>query len=216
MYIGEKLALQSTIIYDRVYSIANLGTYEGAVVVKFSNTVPGLLFGDKIIFKKDPNTNTYSMNLSGLRVFFDKTNTHSKVIDATINHQQILEEIDYAVLIGNDIVDQYDVNRYTTSTEDMIRFKKTQGLYYDMDDGRIDHRYFIAGEIINRAVAILKNSGVVIADQLGITEYSLEPIFYDSILIQRENQKLEVKYEHWFRVNIIEYRMIGILGNENF
>lgn len=207
---------QTTVIYDRVYSIANLGSYEGAVVIKYSNMAPGLLFGDKIVLKKDTSTNTFSMKISGLRVFFDRVNTHSQIIDITMAHQQIIEQIDYAVLIGSDIADQYDVNRFTTSTEDMIRFKKTQGLYYDMDDGKTDHRDFIAGEMINRAVAVLKNGGVVIADQLGITENTLEPVFYDSIVIVRENQKLEVKYELWFRANINEFRMIGILGNENF
>ncbi len=207
---------QTSVIYDRVYSTVNLGTYEGAVVIKYSNTAPGLLFGDKIVLKKDANTDLLSMKVSGLRVFFDKINTHSQIIDTTMNHQQIIDEIDYAVLIGSDIADQYDVNRFTTSTEDMIRFKKTQGLYYDMDDGKTDHRDFIAGEMINRAVAILKNTGVVIADQLGITENTLVPVFYDSIVIVRENQKLDVKYELWFRANITEFRMIGILGNENF
>lgn len=207
---------QTTVIYDRVYSIVNPGSYEGAVVIKYSNIAPGLLIGDKIILKEDASTNSLSMKISGLRVFFEIINTHSQIIDTTMNHQEITENIDYAILIGSEIAEQYDVNRFTTSTEDMIRFKKTQGLYYDMDDGKTDHRDFIAGEMINRAVAILKNGGIVIADQLGIAENTLEPIFYDSIVIVRESQNIEVKYELWFRANIKEFRMIGILGNENF
>lgn len=207
---------QTTVIYDRVYSIVNPGSYEGAVVIKYSNIAPGLLIGDKIILKEDASTNSLSMKISGLRIFFEIINTHSQIIDTTMNHQEITENIDYAILIGSEIAEQYDVNRFTTSTEDMIRFKKTQGLYYDMDDGKTDHRDFIAGEMINRAVAILKNGGIVIADQLGIAENTLEPIFYDSIVIVRESQNIEVKYELWFRANIKEFRMIGILGNENF
>ncbi len=185
-------------------------------MIKYSNIAPGLLIGDKIILKEDASTNSLSMKISGLRVFFEIINTHSQIIDTTMNHQEITENIDYAILIGSEIAEQYDVNRFTTSTEDMIRFKKTQGLYYDMDDGKTDHRDFIAGEMINRAVAILKNGGIVIADQLGIAENTLEPIFYDSIVIVRESQNIEVKYELWFRANIKEFRMIGILGNENF
>ena len=88
---------ESTIIYDRLYSIANLGKYEGAVVIKYSNKVPGLLFGDKIILKEDPASGKMEMIVSGLRVFFTKNSTSSTASEYNIHSwSQIIDEIDYA------------------------------------------------------------------------------------------------------------------------
>ena len=207
--------VETTVIFDRLYGKKSFGKYTQSIIVKFSNTYPGILFGDKLNFEKDDETGDFAMELSGLRIFFEKINTHSKSVTMTLDKAKIMEQIDYAVLLGDDIVEGYDAGRFG-SFMTTIRFAKTQGLFYEMDDGKCDHRTFVSGEILNRAAAVMKNSGIIIADRLFINENILTPTFFDAILISRDEKTLNATYEPWYSCEIDDLRMIALLGAENF
>ncbi|MHA1672235.1 MAG: hypothetical protein ACTSYI_01280 [Promethearchaeota archaeon] len=223
---------EPTIIFDKSTNVSHPGEYKGGIIVKLQHPTVKMIFSDHIILTEN------SINVKGLAV----GTTNGKAFSTEQNlHLSTLDNIIYVVRLDPEIVKEFDSARFSAQYPSIVRFLQTTILYMSTPERKIDHLDFVAGEILHRPVALLKNHGLIIGDrlvgekdlvagesQMGKEEFNL--VFYDCIIIGgiprglRENDSemqpsesnIMVSLEHFMMFPLEQIEMIFLLGTENF
>ncbi|MHA1521212.1 MAG: hypothetical protein ACTSRK_13595 [Promethearchaeota archaeon] len=220
------------IIFDKSTNICHPGEYNGGIIVKLQHPTVQMIFSDHIVLTDN------SIDVKGLAV----GTTKGKAFSTEQNlHLNSLDNIIYVVKLTPEIIKEFDSARFSAQFPSIVRFLQTTILYMSTPDRKIDHLDFVAGEILHRPLALLKNHGLIIGDrlvgekdlvsgdpQMGKEEFNL--VFYDCIIIggiprglredDREMQPAEsnimVSLEHFMMFPLEQIEMIFLLGTENF
>lgn len=185
------------------------GEFTGSIIAKIKPRRNYVIFSDRISISPS------EIHIAGLHVGIrdNKPLTQNRESHFINN----LDEIDYIIKLPHDIVHQFDEARFSANYPNIIRFLSSKLLYSDLSGTTINHLNFLAGEILNRPIALRKDFGVVIGDRLVIDEGDVIPVFYDAITIQRsENEQLIITFEPFVRIPLELLSYILVLGVENF
>ena len=199
------------VIYDSKNNIEFFGEYKGSFIIKLhgdKDTSETIIFSDNVVFSSE------GISVKGLHIGVMNNSAFSQNL-----HSKIAEyrgEVDYVVQLNPEIVKEFDAARFSAIYPNIIRFLHTTCLYTATQFGAINHLTFVKGEIMNRPVGITKNGGIIIGDRVVIDD-QLQPIFYDSILINRdENEEITVAYDPFGMISMSYFRFLVLLGAENF
>jgi len=196
------------ILVNNLQTIAT-GEISGSIIAKVKPRRNYVIFSDKISISPS------EIHISGLHVGIRDNKPFTQNRESHFINN--LDEIDYVVKLPFDIVRQFDEARFSANYPNIIRFLTSKVLYSDLSENNINLLRFFAGEILNRPIALRKDFGVVISDRVVIDEIEAIPIFYDAIVIQRdENEQLHITYEPLTRYPIDQLSYIILLGVENF
>ena len=105
-----------------------------------------------------------------------------------------LAQIDFCVELAPALVQQFDKARFSAFYPNIVRFLHTACVYLSNTEYpslEINHLNFVAGEILNRPVAITNNGGIIIGDRLVVDE-NLNLIFYNTILGFRSKSTVSI------------------------
>lgn len=211
---------EPTVIFDKSIGICHPGEYNGGIILKLQHPTVKLIFSDHITLSES------SIDVSGLAVGI----THGKAFSTEQNlHLDSLNDIVYIVKLEQEIVKEFDNARFSAIYPNIVRFLHTAILYHNSREPKIDHLDFVAGEILHRPVALLKNHGVIIGDRL-VGDEDFQLVFYDCIIIGGIPSNLQelgvplpinessimISYEHFMMFPIEQIESIFLLGTENF
>ena len=142
---------EPTIIFDKSTNDCHPGEYKGGIIVKLQHPTVKMIFSDHIILTDN------SIDVKGLAV----GTTNGKAFSTEQNlHLNTLDDIIYVVRLDPEIVKEFDSARFSAQYPSIVRFLQTTILYMSTPDRKIDHLDFVAGEILHRPVALLKNHGL--------------------------------------------------------
>jgi hypothetical protein len=196
-----------TIIYDIINNIVIEGKFAKAMIVKTKPPTNMLIFSDNLEISRD------RFYVKGLHVGVIDGKAISEEKETVLMGD--LSKIDFCVLLSKDVVGEFDAGRFSTNYPNIIRFLHTACLYNNKDNQKIDHIQFVAGEILNKPVAVGKNIAIV-GDRVVIDE-NREPTFYDCIIIKRdETNCINLTFEPFYNLTLAELDYILLLGVENF
>ncbi len=221
-----------TIIFDKSTNVCHPGEYNGGIILKLQHPTVKMIFSDHIVLTD------HSIDVQGLAVGTAKGKAFSTEQNLHLNS---LGDIIFIVRLDPEIVKEFDSARFSAQYPSIVRFLQTTILYLSSPERKIDHLDFVAGEILHRPVALLKNHGLIIGDRLvgeeeitpgdklgGKEEFNL--VFYDCIIIggiprglRESDNEMEpsesnilVSYEHFMMFPLDQIEMIFLLGTENF
>jgi hypothetical protein len=195
------------LIVDKLTDTFIVGQYSGGYITKLTGNSDALVFSDNLDITET------EIKISGLHVGFKNGKAYSHEETSVIND---FGYIDYIIKLDSETISEFDAARFSASYPNIIRFLKTSCVFLDTDYRQINHLDFVAGEILNRPVAVTHNNGIIIGDRLVVDE-NKHLIFYDAILIGRDfNKKIQMTYEHFIMIPLSSLRYIVLLGAENF
>lgn len=215
---------EPVVIYDKYANILIPGEYNGGIIIKLQNQVVKMIFSDHVVI------NEGSLEISGLAVGLRQGKAFSTEQRLHLNS---FNDIIYIVRLPPEIIKEFDNARFSAIYPNIVRLLHTAVLYHNQSYKTIDHLDFVAGEILHRPVAILKNHGIIIGDRL-VGDEDMHLVFYDCIIIggvpfQSSNQdnsdemgirpkesNILISYEHFMMFPIEQIETIFLLGTENF
>ena len=202
----------NTIIYDNIKGIKSIGEFSGSIVSKCKDEFNSIIFSDNIKITWDDEITINNGLVIGFELVDDKKSAFSK--KANINSVNINEfPLEYAVLIPDDIMEQYDEGQFSDAFPFTLNLLHTAGLYLNEKDYEIDHLDFFKGEILKNPVALIFN-GMCVADR-AVIDHRGDPVFYDCLIIGRDqNENLSVSYDPVLYVDDTVIQYIVILGIE--
>jgi len=210
------------VLFDAIKKIKQIGEFSGSIISKTLDPQNHVIFSDSIKISDDEGI----LISEGLKVGFEEI--FNEVIAFSRKDQyswNILEDVrleeqslEYCILIPEEIMQLYDEGQFSDAFPFTINMLHTAGLLHTAGyRSKIDHLNFFKGEILKNPVGILANGGVCVADRVAI-DHRADPVFYDTILIGRNNHdELDASYEPLLNVKIDDkvITSIVILGIEN-
>ena len=204
----DELSENSEIIFDKKNGIHKVGEFTGSILTLIIGEIDTLIFSDNVIIDER------EFSIKGLHIGIKDHHAYSE--EKSTKFLYDMSRIDYCVKLDPQIVHEFDSARLSAGYPNIVRFLHTACLYLNDDNHPIDHLEFVANEILNRPVAITTNNGIIIGDRVVVDE-DLQPIFYDFIYVERNDEnKIEASYEPFRMVPISEISSIVLLGVENF
>jgi len=161
------------IIYDKYANVLHPGEYTGGIIIKLQNQVVKMIFSDHVVI------NEFFLDISGLAVGLRQGRAFSTEQKLHLNS---FNDIIYIVRLTPEIIKEFDSARFSAIYPNIVRLLHTAVLYHNPGSKLIDHLDFVAGEILHRPVAILKNHGIIIGDRL-VGDEDMHLVFYDCIII---------------------------------
>lgn len=161
------------VIYDKYAKISHPGEYKGGLIIKLQNQIVKMIFSDHVILTEN------SIDISGLAVGIRNGRGFSSEQNLHLNS---FNDIIYIVRLEPEIIKEFDNARFSAIYPNIVRLMHTALLYHKSGYRIIDHLDFVAGEILHRPVAILKNHGLIIGDRL-VGDEDMHLVFYDCIII---------------------------------
>lgn len=198
----------SLVYFDSKSDIKQIGTFEGAFIVKFAGDILDIIFTDNLVIEERV------FKTKGLHIWFHDGKGHAMEQEFSMEDQY--GAFDYIVRIPPDIVKMYDEERFSMSFPNIIRLIHTSCLFADHPNNPVNHLNFMQGEILHRPIAIKQNLGVIIADRL-VVNMPNGVIFYSTISAQRnESGEIMVDFDPIASVELSDIKYIVLLGAENF
>jgi hypothetical protein len=196
-----------TILIDTFSQSIQCGEYTGSIIVKLNRSPIPIIFADNLTISDE------HFYIKGLHIGFKNGRVISTEKETELWGD--LSLIDFCVKIPQEIVKEFDASRLSGIYPNIVRFLHTAPLFLNTRKARIDHLDFVVGEILNRPIAVGKRV-LIVGDRLVIDEM-LQPIFYDCIMIQRQDDnEVETSYEPFINVPLSTLEYIILLGAENF
>ncbi|MHA1724075.1 MAG: hypothetical protein ACTSXH_04440 [Promethearchaeota archaeon] len=203
------------ILHDTVKGFSSQGTHSGSIICKHGNPPDTIIFCDNFTISEENNIEIRE----GLIVGFEYNETlHKKTaFSRPINLNENLNDslLEYAVLIPERIMEQFDEGQFSESYPFTLNLLHTAGLYLrENSTVRINHLDFVMGEILKNPICLVEN-GIIVADRVVINEKG-DPVFYDGIIVGRDQEEnLSVSHEPIVFVDDINLIYIIILGRES-
>jgi len=209
------------VLFDAIKKIKQIGEFSGSIISKTLDPQNHVIFSDSIKISNEEGIIISEGLLVGFEDIFNEVIAFSRKDQYS---WKILEEfpldqnsLEYCILMPEEIMQLYDEGQFSDAFPFTINMLHTAGLYLNNYRTKIDHLTFFKGEILKNPVGILANGGVCVADRVAI-DHRADPVFYDTILIGRNNNdELDASYEPLLNVKIDDkvITSIVILGIEN-
>ncbi|MHA1805231.1 MAG: hypothetical protein ACTSU4_12005 [Promethearchaeota archaeon] len=203
------------ILHDSVKGISSQGTHAGSIICKHGNPSDSIIFCDNLTISEENSIEIHEGLIVGFEYneVLDKKTAFSRKINLNESINNTL--LEYAVLIPNRIMDQFEEGQFSESYPFALTLLHTAGLYLlENSLVRINHLDFVIGEILKNPVCLVEN-GIVLADRVVIDEKG-NPVFYDGIIVGRDQEEnLSVSHEPIVFVEDINLIYIIILGRES-
>ncbi len=214
MYIRWLFLVESsqntTVLFDTQAGIYKEGKFVGAIIIRTNDTYSSLIVSDNAVLESGEVTIK-----GGLIIGFEGKDAFSRELDLTT---PLLEKnphkIEYIVLVGDDIIQQFDEGSFSHAFPYTISFLHTAGITHISPQNPVDHLEFVRGEILARPIArFIKDDMVTFADRLVIDQNG-DPVFYDSFTVKRDGSQLTVEYDPIFAINDVYLKYLLVIGSE--
>ncbi|MHA1731704.1 MAG: hypothetical protein ACTSU5_07155 [Promethearchaeota archaeon] len=201
---------ESRVLFDDKTGVYEEGSFSGAIIVRMDDMFDSIVVSDNV----ELHGGSFRVN-GGLNLGFEGKEAFSREVDLDLEVVGTNpRHIDYIVLVGEDIIQQFDEGSFSHAFPYTISFLHTAGVLSVSREHTVDHLDFVRGEILARPVArFYKDDMVTFADRLVIDQQG-DPVFYDSFSIRRNGAGLVVDYDPIFAINDIHLQYLLVIGSE--
>jgi len=185
-------AVIDNILFDSMKEIKLEGEFKGSIITKCNDDYNSIIFSDNIIIS---NSEGISIK-EGLKVGFEFIGNNISAFSRKkdFNWVDNLNEIEYSVLIPNNIMEVYDEGQFGDAFPYTLNLLHTAGLFLSDYEHGINHLDFFKGEILKNPVSLIMN-GIIVADRVVI-DHRGDPVFYDCLIVGRDQKDdLSISYE---------------------